>query len=297
MSRDSTNSEMNDDVIGRLAVRVRAARNALGLPRRALSERSGVSPRYLAQLEAGEGNISVLLLSRVAAALDVPIEDLVRADAPMDPDVARVAQLYQSAATHVQGRVRALLAPENPSALRAQRICLVGLRGAGKSTLGALAADKLKIPFIELNDLIEARAGMPTGEVIALYGQDGYRTMEAQCLNDVISEHDKLILAVSGGIVGDPTSYDQVLERFHTVWVRTSPAEHMARVRAQGDLRPMEGNPEAMDQLKTLLVTRGPEYERALAQVVTTSRPVQSSVNDLLAVIAKHRFLASIGTE
>lgn len=297
MTQDVKIPDPGEAVIARLATRVRAARTAQGLPRRALSERSGVSPRYLAQLEAGEGNISVLLLSRVAAALNVAIEDLLRADEPMDADVARVAQLYQGASGVVQGRVRALLAPENPAALRAQRICLVGLRGAGKSTLGALAAEKLKIPFIELNDQIEALAGMPPGEVIALYGQDGYRAMEAEALAEVVGAHDKLILAVSGGIVAEKATYDQVLERFHTVWVRTSPAEHMARVRAQGDLRPMEGNPAAMDQLKALLSARGPAYERALAQVDTTSRPVQSSANDLLTIIATHKFLASLGPE
>ena len=297
MSKDRQISDCDIDVMVRLAGRVRAARAALGLPRRTLSERSGVSPRYLAQLEAGEGNISVVLLNRVAAALDMRIEDLVRADDPMDADVARVAQLYQGATSAVQGRVRALLAPQNPGALRAQRICLVGLRGAGKSTLGRLASDKLKIPFVELNDLIESRAGMPVGEVMALYGQDGYRAMEAEALNEVVASHDKLILAVAGGIVADQETYAQVLERFHTVWVRTSAAEHMARVRAQGDLRPMEGHPAAMEQLKTLLETRGPDYARALAQVDTTAKPVQSSVNDLLAVIAKNRFLAGLGPE
>ncbi|MEM6371692.1 MAG: helix-turn-helix transcriptional regulator [Pseudomonadota bacterium] len=284
-------------LISRLATRVRAARADLGLPRRALSEMSGVSPRYLAQLEAGEGNISVLLLHRVAMALNLRIEELLFEEPPLDQDVLRVAQLYDQAPEVVQGRVRALLAPENPATLRAQRICLVGLRGAGKSTLGQMAADKLKIPFVELNDAIEARAGMPRGEVMALYGQDGYRKMEAEAITDVIAQHDKLILAVAGGIVSDTDTYDRVLERFHTVWVRTSPAEHMARVRAQGDLRPMEGNPVAMDQLKSLLTTRTPQYERALAQVETSTKPIQTSVNDLLTVIATHRFLDSIGPE
>ncbi|MEO1778798.1 MAG: helix-turn-helix transcriptional regulator [Pseudomonadota bacterium] len=281
MSKDTQIQDGGSEIMERLAARVRAARAALGLSRRALSERSGVSPRYLAQIEAGEGNISVVLLDRVATALDVRIEDLVSAADPLDTDAARVAQLYQAA--------------KNPAILRAQRICLVGLRGAGKSTLGKQAADKLKIPFIELNDLIEAQSGMPTSEVMALYGQDGYRAIEAQALDEVIAGHNKLILAVSGGIVAAPATYAQVLERFHTIWVRTSPAEHMARVRAQGDLRPMEGNPGAMDQLKALLTTRTPDYERAFAQVDTTSRPVQSSVNDVLAIIAKYRFLNGLG--
>ncbi|MEQ3708025.1 MAG: helix-turn-helix transcriptional regulator [Tateyamaria sp.] len=282
-------------LISRLADRVRAARVQLGLPRRELSERSGVSPRYLAQLEAGEGNISVLLLHRVATALNVQIEDLLSETTPFDEDVARVARLYEQAPVPVQGRVRALLAPENPQTLRAQRICLVGLRGAGKSTLGRMAAGKLKIPFIELTDEIEADAGMPLGEVMALYGQDRYRAMEAQALARVVESHDKLILAVAGGIVAQTATYEQVLDRFHTVWVRTSPAEHMARVRAQGDLRPMEGNPEAMDQLKTFLTIRAPLYERAHAQVDTSNKPVQTSVNELLATIATNQFLDRIG--
>ena len=281
MSKDTQIQDDGSEIMERLATRVRAARSALGLSRRALSERSGVSPRYLAQIEAGEGNISVILLDRVASALDVRIEALVSATDPIDAEAARVMQLYQAA--------------QNPAILRAQRICLVGLRGAGKSALGAQAAEKLKIPFIELNDLIEAQSGMPTSEVMALYGQDGYRAIEAQALDEVVASHNKLILAVSGGIVGAPATYAQVLERFHTIWIRTSPVEHMARVRAQGDLRPMEGNPAAMDQLKALLEARTPEYERAFAQVDTTTRPVQSSVNDLLAIIAKHRLLNGLG--
>ena len=282
-------------MIARLATRVRAAREALGLPRRELSERSGVSPRYLAQLEAGEGNISVILLDRVATALNVRIEDLLSEMPPMAGDVARVARLYQAAPTQVQGRVRALLAPQNPVALRAQRICLVGLRGAGKSTLGQMAADKLKVPFIELNQEIEAEAGMPLSEVMALYGQDGYRALEADAVARIVEKHDKLILAVAGGIVGDDAAYDMVLERFHTIWIRTSPGEHMARVRAQGDLRPMEGNPAAMEQLKALLDSRSAAYERALAQVDTAAKPISTSLNEVLAIIAKHRFLEGLG--
>lgn len=284
-------------LIARLAARVRSARTAQGLARRELSERSGVSQRYLAQLEAAEGNISVLLLHRVATALNVRIEDLLADDPPLDEDVSRVAHLYVNASAAVQGRVRAMLAPPGQTPLRAQRVCLVGLRGAGKSTLGRMAAKKLKVPFVELNDEVEAEAGMPLAEVMALYGQDGYRAFEARAVTRVIEKYDKLILAVAGGIVAEMATYTQVLERFHTVWIRTSPAEHMARVRAQGDLRPMEGNPAAMDQLKTFLTTRAPFYERALAQIDTSGKPVQSSVNALLATIATNRFLDSIGPE
>ncbi len=256
---------------------------------------SGVSPRYLAQLESGTGNISILLLQRVADALGQRIEALLAEEDPMPDDVQRVAHLYNNAPSDVQGRVRAILAPQTPASLRANRICLVGLRGAGKSTLGARAATALNVPFVELNTEIEAKAGMPVSEVMALYGQDGYRDLEADVLGDVIDNNARMILAVGGGIVADSQTYRRLLERFHTVWIKTSPAEHMARVRAQGDLRPMEGNPAAMDQLKSLLEARTPLYERSIAQVDTSNRPVQSSVNDLLAVIARHRFVESIG--
>ena len=288
-------SDAPSTMIEQLAVRVRAARTAQGLPRRELSERSGVSPRYLAQLEAGEGNISVILLSRVAAALNTRIEDLLAEKDPLADDVARVAGLYRDAPASVRGRVRALLAPENPIALRAQRVCLIGLRGAGKTTLGQAAAEKLQVPFVELNDEIERAAQMPLAEIMGLYGQDGYRALEADAVARVLQNHDKLVLAVAGGIVAEASTYSLLLERFHTVWLRTSPAEHMARVRAQGDLRPMEGHPAAMDQLKQFLTARTPQYEQAQAQVDTAGKPVQTSVNELLAVVAKHRFLDCIG--
>ncbi|WP_299408069.1 helix-turn-helix transcriptional regulator [uncultured Roseobacter sp.] len=278
-------------LIKRLATRVRDIRKAQGLPRRLLSEKSGVSPRYLAQLEAGEGNISITLLQRIATALDVKIETLLSETAPWDREVQRVATLYRHAPRELQQQVRGLLAPQNPATLRAGRICLVGLRGAGKSTLGKLAGDALKIPFIELNREIEQHTGMPLSEVMAFYGQDGYRALEAEAITRVISAHDKMILAVAGGLVAEEGTFGQVLERCHTIWVRTSPAEHMQRVRAQGDLRPMQGNPAAMEQLKLLLQTRAPLYQQAEAEINTSNRSVSASLNDLVKIIASRGFL------
>ncbi|XDA99133.1 helix-turn-helix transcriptional regulator [Sulfitobacter sp. LCG007] len=289
---DSSNTDdASAQLISRLAMRVREVRKARGLPRRVLSELSGVSPRYLAQLEAGEGNISVALLQRIATALDLRIETLLAEDLPWERDVRRVAMLYRSAPAPVQEKVRAVLAAQNPAALRAGRICLIGLRGAGKSTLGRLAGEALKLPFIELNREIEADTGMPLSEVMAFYGQDGYRTLEAQALARVVSANDRLVLAVAGGIVENESTFGQVLERFHTIWIRTSPAEHMERVRAQGDVRPMQGNPAAMEHLRGLLAARAPLYERAEAQVNTSNRSVSSSLNELLTVITRKRFL------
>lgn len=280
-----------DALIQRLAARVRDARKSRGLPRRVLSEMSGVSPRYLAQLEAGEGNISVILLQRVAAALDLKVETLLAETVPLDRDVERVAQLFSKASADVQQQVRALLSTQSPTALRAGRICLIGLRGAGKSTLGKQAGEALGLPFVELNKEIESASDMPIAEVMALYGQEGYRELEAEALDRVGAKHDRMILAVAGGIVAESATYARLLQRFHTIWVHTSPAEYMQRVRAQGDVRPMEGNPIAMTQLKNLLDTRTPLYERADAQINTSNRPVKTSLKDLLRIIEKRHFL------
>ncbi|EEB83588.1 helix-turn-helix transcriptional regulator [Roseobacter sp. GAI101] len=291
MSDTAQPIDPGEELIQRLAVRVREARKARGLPRRVLSEMSGVSPRYLAQLEAGEGNISVILLQRVAQALDLRVEMLLAERPPLNRDVERVASLFSNASLDVQQQVRSLLSPQSPAMLRAGRICLIGLRGAGKSTLGKLAGAALDLPFVELNKEIEAESDMPLAEVMALYGQEGYREMEAEALERVSATHDRMILAVAGGIVAEPTTYARLLQRFHTVWIHTSPAEYMQRVRAQGDVRPMEGNPAAMTQLKNLLDTRTPLYERADAQINTSNRPVKTSLNDLLGVIQKRHFL------
>lgn len=284
-----------NELTARLAVRVRALRKEQGMPRRELSERSGVSPRYLAQLEGGEGNISILLLQRVAVALGARIEDLLSDTGSLSVDAMRVGQLYQLASADTQNKVQRVLAVQNPNALRAQRVCLIGLRGAGKSTLGQKAAAALNIPFVELKTEIEAQVGMPVAEIMALYGQDGYRAMESEAIETVIATHDRLIMAVGGGLVAETQTYSLLKSHFQTIWIRTSPAEHMARVRAQGDLRPMEGQPQAMEQLKSLLAARSPLYEQALAQVDTTNRPQQSSVNDVLTTIAKHRFIGQRG--
>ncbi|MDA3888691.1 MAG: helix-turn-helix transcriptional regulator [Allgaiera sp.] len=271
--------------------RVRRARELKGLPRRVVSEVSGVSPRYLAQLEAGEGNISIGLLKRVAIALDHRIEWLVSEEDPWTSEVLKVADLYRAAPAGVRAGVLDLLEPEPPESLRAGRICLIGLRGAGKSTLGALAGQRLDTPFVELNREIEDHVGMPVTEVLALYGQEGYRRLEAQAIERIIATHDSLILAVAGGIVAEPDTYKMLLSRFHTIWLKAAPDEHMARVRAQGDTRPMAGNPEAMEQLKSILHSRVALYRRAGAMLDTSGKPLETSVQELLDLIRDRGFL------
>lgn len=296
MSFASRNSQPDNgagDMIDRLASRIAVLRKERGLARRALSELSGVSPRYLALLEAGTGNISVLLLHRIATALGVTIDSLLSEDGPRDLDTEQIAALYQNAPASVQSKVRSLLAPQDPATVRAQRICLIGLRGAGKTTLGKLAAEALDVPFVDLTQEIEQAADMPLAEVLAFYGEAGYRKMEADALERVGIRHDRLILSVAGGIVAEEKTYSQLLERFHAIWIRTSPDEHIQRVRAPGDNRQIKNNAPAMEQLKTLIAVRTPLYAKAEAQLNTAGTDVQASLDDLLQIITKHGFLGS----
>ncbi len=268
--------------------RVRAARTAKGMSRRLLSEASGVSPRYLAQLEGGEGNISIGLLLRVASALDLPMEALV-ARQMLCPDTARIAAAFARADAETQTRVQAMLHQSDVE--KAGRICLIGLRGAGKSTLGAALAKAKGVPFIELNRAIEAAGGMPVAEIMALYGPEGYRQLEADALDAIVAEQDRVIVAVGGGIVDEAKTFAALLARFHTIWIKATPEEHMARVQAQGDTRPMDGNPQAMAQLRLILTGREADYARADALLDTSGASVDESLSDLTHLIDTHAFL------
>lgn len=271
--------------------RARVARARKGLSRKALSQASGVSQRYLAQLEAGEGNISIALLKRIATALDYPIEWLVGEDDPWTSDVVRAASLFRLASNEKKRRVLAMLDLENADRDRARRIALIGLRGAGKSTLGRLASPALGIPFLELNADIEAGSGMPINEFMALYGQEGYRRLERESLERAVASHDALVLAVAGGIVSEPDTFNYLLRHFHTIWLKARPEEHMSRVRRQGDTRPMAGNPAAMDELKTILTSRESLYALSEAEVDTSGLTVEESLDLLLATIEREGFL------
>lgn len=276
-------------LIRRTGDRVRAARQRRGMTRKVLSETSGVSPRYLAQLEGGEGNISIGLLHRVATALGHPVEWFLVEDDPWTSDTARLGDLFRAADTDTQGKVLRLLGQGDGN--RGQRICLVGLRGAGKSTLGQAVAQALGIPFVELNRAIADRTGMPVAEIIALYGQEGYRQLEAQALDALAEDPGPMILAVAGGIVSEAATWTNLLDRFHTIWLRAQPQEHMDRVQAQGDTRPMAGNPEAMAQLRSILTSREAVYARAGASLDTSGRGVDQSTADLIQLIRDNGYL------
>ena len=278
-----------EDLLSRLGSNVRAARAAKRMPRRVLSELSDVSPRYLAQLESGQGNISIALLQRVADALERSLIDLL-GDDNTDEEL-RLVQLYRAVDGSTRESVMHRLEQVAPGPDRAQRICLIGLRGAGKSTLGRAVGTALDIPFIELNKEIELKAGMPVGEIMARYGVDGYRRLEAEAVRRVAARHTRLILAVGGGLVNEADTYSELLARFHTIWVKAAPEDHMNRVRAQGDMRPMQGQPEAMSQLRSLLEARSPAYAQAEAELETSGRSAQVSQDDLLRLIRTRGFL------
>lgn len=282
-----------DALLGHVGHRVRSLRQDQRLSRRELSERSGVSARYLAQLEGGEGNISIGLLKRVSLALDISLDQLLGEGDPLSREAATVAGLYRSSDAATRTKVMQILDPERLRAHKAERICLVGLRGAGKTTLGTALAQQMSAPFIELNKLIEQNAGMPVGEIIALYGQEGYRELEASALGGVVDSHRRVVLAVAGGIVADQASFATVLGRFHTIWVKAPPSEHMERVRAQGDLRPMAGNPQAMQQLMQILKSREALYGQADHVLDTGGKLVEASKQDLRQLVDQHRLLTA----
>ena len=274
-----------------LGTRLRQMRKSQGLSRRSLSERSGVSSRYLAKVEAGDGNISIGLLIKLAAALEQPVEHFLMADALFHSDLPHVSQLYARADAAMRARVLQVLDPERMGRQKAQRLCLVGLRGAGKSTLGARIADTFDATFIELNREIEKNAGMALGEIIALYGQEGYRQLEADTLTAIIDGHSRAVVAVAGGIVSEEGSFYHVLSRFHTVWLKASASEHMERVRAQGDVRPMQDNPQAMIQLRQILRSREAFYTQSDHVLDTSGKSVEQSQSELCQLIESCQIL------
>lgn len=286
--------DQTNGYLAELGQRVRSMRAVRGMSRKVLAAESGVSERYIAQLESGLGNLSIMLLRRVADAAGAQLEDLVADPARQPRDWPLIRELMRKASPELLDDVKALLSghpvlrPANAPNVQVDRIALIGLRGAGKSTLGRLVANKLGWRFVELNREIENEAGFSLGEVFSLYGQDGYRRYEQSALDRVISEPGALVLATGGGIVSDPVTFERLLASFFTVWVKATPAEHMSRVREQGDLRPMAADRAAMSELITILQSRELLYARARTSIDTSGRTVDESSMALLRVIQSY---------
>lgn len=236
-----------------------------------------VSERHLAQLEAGEGNISILLLRRIVAALNVSLVELFGPQSEEAPQERLIRQVLRQIPSHKLDEALQHVAREfgQQDALRKNRIALIGLRGAGKSTLGTLLARELRIPFIELDREIEKDAGIPLDEIFSLYGQSGYRRIENRTLDRVLAANDHAIIAVGGGIVSEKDSYDRLLSACFTVWLKARPEEHMSRVVEQGDFRAMAENDEAMDDLRRILDSREPLYRQAALHFDTSGDSVE----------------------
>lgn len=274
-------------LLPRLGDRVREARARRGMTRKILARDSGVSERYLAQLESGQGNASILVLSQIAQALNLPVADLLRDENDQSVELTLIQQLLKRLPAAKLAKVRAQLVRDYGSAYgaRENRIALIGLRGAGKSTLGATLAKHLGVPFVELDHEVEAEAGTSLHEIFLLHGQAGYRRYERRALERTLEKNDRCVIATGGSIVSEPGTYDLLLSACLTVWLRAAPEEHMARVAAQGDYRPMAGNREAMDDLRRILAGREALYAQADVTIDTAGKTVEQSLSGLVRAV------------
>jgi XRE family aerobic/anaerobic benzoate catabolism transcriptional regulator len=270
-----------------LGQRVRTMRGVAGMSRKVLAKVSGISERYIAQLESGKGNVSIVLLRRVSNAIGVHLEDMIPGSEPT-PDWPMIRALIRNATPDQIAHAKEILSG-NGAAQRQMSfagIALIGLRGAGKSTLGKLLAKKIGWSFVELNKEIEAQNGLSVAEIIALYGQEGFRRMEQAALGQLLARRELMVLATGGGIVSEPLTFDLILSSFYTIWLKAEPEEHMARVRRQGDLRPMADDRSAMTELRTILLSRQPLYARASAVVDTAGLSVDAAAARLIDAVA-----------
>ena len=276
------------DYLRALGDRIREARARRGMTRKILARDSGVSERYLAQLESGQGNISIILLRQVAQAMGLPLADLVREGPERPVELALLLQALERLSPQELQQARQLLGGVFGAAMaegRRHRIALIGLRGAGKSTLGRGLAERLGVPFLELDREIERESGLELSEIFALYGQTAFRRYERRSLEAVIERHPRAVIATGGSLVSEPGTFDLLLAACFTVWLKAAPEEHMGRVIAQGDVRPMADNAEAMEDLRRILAGREALYSKADAVVDTAGRTVAESLAALQTAV------------
>lgn len=282
------NHQDDGKYLERLGARVRQRREELGLTRRRLAEESGLSERYLAQLELGTGNASVLLIRRLALALEVAPE-VILLDTPAGPATAQIFAALRYLDTETLAQAAALLEQRfgKISHARRQRIALIGLRGAGKSTLGTALARRLRVPFHELDLEVERDAGMSLANLFSLYGQDAYRRHERKALAALVARDGAQVIATGGSLPTEPDSFELLRSHCFTVWLRAEPQDHMKRVVAAGDLRPIRGRTRAMAELEAILVERESLYARADLRVDTSVNSVERCVELVLAAIGE----------
>jgi XRE family aerobic/anaerobic benzoate catabolism transcriptional regulator len=270
--------DKNPFLVG-LGERVRALRSRRGMTRKAVAHAADVSERHLANLEYGIGNASILVLLQVAGALQCSLAELLGDVTTSSPEWLLIRELLENRDEATLRRVRVtvgeLLGTGGGNAARSPRVALIGLRGAGKSTLGQMLADDLGFPFVELSREIEKFAGCSVAEIQALYGQNAYRRYERRALEEAIQIYPEAVIATPGGMVSDAATFNLLLSHCTTVWLQADPEDHMKRVAAQGDLRPMAASKEAMDDLKGILAGRAAFYSKAEFRLDTSAQPLQ----------------------
>jgi XRE family aerobic/anaerobic benzoate catabolism transcriptional regulator len=248
------------------------------MTRKSLATAADVSERHLANLEYGAGNVSVLVLLDVARALQCSLAEILGDVTTRSPEWLMLRQLLENCDEATLHRVRVAVnemlgtdgTKASHSRKRSQLVALIGLRGAGKSTLGAMLAEDLGFPFVELSREIEKFAGCSISEILALYGQNAYRRYQRRALEESIQIYPEAVIATPGGIVSDPADFNLLLKHCTTVWLRAEPEDHMKRVLAQGDTRPMAASREAMQDLKSILAGRAAFYAKAEFQLDTS---------------------------
>jgi len=271
------------DFLLALGKRVRELRDRRGMTRKLAAREADLSERHLAQLEAGEGNISVILLRRIATALNVSLVELFIPEVEEPVEKKLIQRFLERLPSHRLEDVVFRLVRDfgYEDKVRRMRIALIGLRGAGKSTLGCKLATESKIPFVELDSEIEKDTGMPLAEIFSLYGQPGYRAIERRTLEKVLHEHERAVLSVGGGVVSEKETFDYLLSNCYTVWIKAQPEEHMSRVIAQGDFRAMAGSDRAMEDLRRILEAREPLYRKADLCLDTSGSSVEESFSKM----------------
>jgi len=277
-----------DAYLKHLGERVRTLRNQRGMSRKALAQHAKVSERYLAQLETGKGNGSIVLLRKISRAIGVPVTQLVSETAEPPLDLVLLSQFLERLPQTAITDAREMLLQrfgEPSDDLRKHRIALIGLRGGGKSTLGRLLAERLDVPFIELDGEIERRSGASLSEIFDMFGQETFRRAEREALDSVLRQHRQFVMATSGSIVTDPGTLELLLSSCFTVWVRAEPEEHMKRVMEQGDMRPMAHSARAMEDLIAILKSREPLYAKAAAELSTSGKTPEQNLADLLRLM------------
>ena len=270
-----------------LGARVRDARARHGMTRRQLARDSGISERYLAELESGRGNYSIVMLRRLAASIDVPLSELVNEAQPAPVEYALLAERLRRLAPADFSEATAMLSARfGDLSGRLDRIALIGLRGAGKSTLGADLARYLGWRFVELSREIEKEAGVAVNEIFDLWGQAAYRRYERRALEQVLRTETKVVIATGGGLVSEPATLERLLDSCWTVWIKAKPQEHWERVIGQGDLRVREGTEDvqALADMKRILGQRDELYGKADAVLSTSGKTVRQSLRELIGI-------------